>query len=155
MVQEQQIFLDQNYQNRVISAINYYNQNKINKIFISSGYVQNNYGILFIKNLLESKGIPKEDYFIDEIFPNTTYDVLLNINTYLQQNNFKNVVIFTDNYHSRRVDLIWNNKFKNISNTIIVDKKLYDKKWNIGLYEISKINYEYLAIIYNYLLNRI
>ena len=67
--------------------------NKINKIFISSGYVQNNYGILFIKNLLESKGIPKEDYFIDEIFPNTTYDVLLNINTYLQQNNYKNVVI--------------------------------------------------------------
>ena len=148
-------FLDQNYQDRVISAINYYNQNKVDKIFISSGYVQNNYGILFIKNLLETKGIAKDDYIIDEIFPKTTYDVLVNIYSYLHKKNFKNVVIFTDNYHSKRVDLIWNNKFKNISNTIIVDKKLNEKKWNIGLNEIGKINYEYLAIIYNYLLNRI
>lgn len=148
-------FLDQSYQDRVMSAINYYNQNKINKIFISSGYVQNNYGILFIKNLLESKGIPKDDYIIDDIFPKTTYDVLFNINSYLQKNNFKNVVILTDNYHSRRVDLIWNNKFKNISNTIIVDKKFNEKRWNIGLYEIGKINYEYLAIIHNFLINRI
>ncbi len=148
-------FLNKNYQNRVLRAINLYEENKIKKIYISSGFVQNEYGIYFIKKLLDSKGVSNKDYYIDDTFLNTTYDTLRNIHSFLQLNNYKKIIIFTDNYHSKRVELIWNSKFNTIDKIIKVDKKNFKYQWNIGLSEIKKINYEYMAILYNLFQNKI
>ena len=148
-------FLDEKYQSRVLKAIELYQKEKIKKIYISSGFVQNQYGIYFIKKLLNSKGVPTNDYFIDNIFPNSTYDTLLNIYNFLKYNNLNTAVIFTDNYHSKRVELIWDNKFNDIDKIIKVDSKSIKYEWNIGISEINKINYEYIAILHNYFYDRI
>lgn len=147
-------FIEKDYQNRVIRAINLYNEGKINKIYLSSGYVQNEFGISYIKKLLDSEKINVSDYYIEKNASNTTYDNLLNIYLFLESKDLDSIILFTDNYHSRRVELIWNSKFSDIKKIILVDE-VVDKKWKIGLDNIKKINYEYLAILYNFFINRI
>ena len=148
-------FLAKKYQNRVYAAINLFKKNKINFIYISSGYTQNLFGIEFINNLLISRGIPKKNFFIETKFSNTTYLSLKNIFTFSKKNQFDNILILTDFYHSRRVKLIMDSKFNTIDSSILVDIKNSNKKWNIGFDNIGDINYELLAILYNIFKNRI
>lgn len=148
-------FIDKNYQNRVNKAIDLYKNNFVDKIYISSGYVQNEIGVSFIKNYLKSRNIPINIYYIEDKLSKTTYDNLLNIYSFLKKNKINSIILFTDNYHSKRVELIWNSKFSDISKIIIIDEYQKKIKWNIGFDKIKNINYEYLAIIHNFILNRI
>ena len=92
-------FLDIDYQNRVLTAINMFVNNHVTKIYFSSGYVQDDIEIQFLKSFIEARGVTKDNFFVEIEFPSSTYDSLIDINKYLNKLQFKSIVILTERYH--------------------------------------------------------
>ena len=91
-------------------------------------------------------------------YPNSTYDAIIKIKNILKDNDSNEVLFLTSPYHSLRTKLIWN---KNISNKKIIfpeTTESLDKK-KIRFFskfkDIYVIFYEYLSIVYNFILGRL
>ena len=81
-----------------------------------------------------------------------TYENLNLINQILIKENIKNVNIITSPIHTKRVKLIWNKNFNQISLSLLkTTDSYYDTYgWGSSYSKLKAVTYEYLAIFYNF-----
>ena len=151
-------YFNPDFQQRSIIAKDLYNEKLIKNLIIVSGKTQTVHEAKLIEVILTGYGIPKNSLKIMNEYPNSTYDAIIKIKNILKDNDSNEVLFITSPYHSLRTKLIWN---KNISNKKIIfpqTTESLDKK-KIRFFskfeDIYVIFYEYLSIVYNFILGRL
>ena len=151
-------YFNPDFQQRSIIAKDLYNEKLIKNLIIVSGKTQTVHEAKLIEVILTGYGIPKNSLKIMNEYPNSTYDAIIKIKNILKDNDNNEVLFITSPYHSLRTKLIWN---KNISDKKIIfpeTTESLDKK-KIRFFskfeDIYVIFYEYLSIVYNFILGRL
>ena len=145
------------YQKRAIDALYYYKKKYSDFIIISSGRMQTLEDAKLIKMYLIDKGVEKKNILLSNNYPISTYDNIQLISKYVERFNIKSNILITAPYHSYRASLIWKKNFPELKLFVpeVYDTPRKKIRWGIGVQEMKVIIYEYLSLIYNFLLNRI
>jgi len=145
------------YQNRALDAVSFFKEGYANKVFLSSGREQTISDVEIMRLYLVSKGVPNDSIYILQEYPNSTYKNIIMVKKNLDKENIKSILFLTAPYHSRRSELIWE---KNAPDIEIITPNLpgilfTDIHWDIDLDKVRVILYEYMAIVYNWIIGRI
>jgi len=141
------------YQNRALDAINLYKKGYANKIYLSSGRDQLISDVELIKLYLINRGVQEKDLYVLDSYPSSTLMNVRMVSNLLMQNKDKKILFLTAPYHTYRAVLTWKKQSPQI-NVITPDlREKIDKSFNLKRLKI--IFYESLAIIHNWLNNRI
>ena len=75
----------------------------------------------------------------------------------LNENGIRSIIFLTSPYHSRRSALLWKKQAPNLQITIpmVIDTPEKTLSWGIGFDKMRIVLYEYLSIMYNFLLGRL
>lgn len=141
-------YINSSYRDRTLEALKIYNQGYSKKIILSSGRDQKISDVDFIKSYLISKNVDKNEIYVFEKFPSSTYKNILMVGEYLKEKKISKIIFITAKYHNKRAQMIWRYNFPDIKIIIPpINKKSID--WSQDLEIVKIICYEYLAIFYN------
>jgi len=145
------------YQRRALDAIDMYKSGYASKIFLSSGRKQTISDVEIIKLFLTDKGVPLTNIKILKKYPNSTYQNVKMVKEMLNENGIRSIIFLTSPYHSRRSALLWKKQAPNLQITIpmVIDTPEKTLSWGIGFDKMRIVLYEYLSIMYNFLLGRL
>ena len=145
------------YQKRAIDAINIYKSGHASKIYLSSGREQTISDAKIITLFLIDKGVQGENIKVLSAYPNSTYQNVKLVKKMLDEDRVNSIIFITSPYHSLRANLLWKKQAPNIEviNPEVVDTPKNRLLYSIKFENIRVILYEYLSIVYNYLLGRI
>ena len=110
-----------------------------------------------MQSYLSDSGLPLDDIYIFDNYPNSTYAGIKMIASYLEKNNYKKIIYLTSDFHNIRSKLIWKKNFPQFEINTPDLKEKNDKIifWSSNFSEIKLIFYEIAAIIHNKLFNRL
>ena len=150
-------YRNSSYQKRALDAIKFYNGGYARNIILSSGREQTISEVKIIKLFLVSNGIPGSSIHILDKYPSSTYQNIEMVSDILDKKNINSILFVTSPYHSLRSVLIWNKYRPDLKITApkIIDTHSQNIQWNMDLGKIRVIIYEYMAIVYNWVLGRI
>ena len=103
------------------------------------------------------KGVQGENIKVLSAYPNSTYQNVKLVKKMLDEDRVNSIIFITSPYHSLRANLLWKKQAPNIEviNPEVVDTPKNRLLYSIKFENIRVILYEYLSIVYNYLLGRI
>ena len=143
-------YRNNSFQMRAIDSVNFYKDGFTKKIILSSGKEQSIPEVELMKLFIMSKGIP--DSSIEPItnYPSSTFESVKMIGDFLKKKKYKNIMLITSPYHSRRLSLVWKKNIKdiNISFPEVVDTPSVNFHWGLDFDKTKLIFYEYSAIAY-------
>ena len=152
-------YSDQDYLNLVLKAKKLYDKKISKKIILLSGKEQSIKEVEIMKLFLVNRGVPNNEIFIFENYPNSTFKGISMINEFLNKNNISKIIYISSKYHNLRSKLIWNKNFPNKKIILLKTKNEKETKkiffWFSNYEDIKVIIYEYLSIIYNKILGRL
>lgn len=152
-------YSDQDYLNLVLKAKKLYDKKISKKIILLSGKEQSIKEVEIMKLFLVNRGVPNNEIFIFENYPNSTFKGISMINEFLNKNNISKIIYISSKYHNLRSKLIWNKNFPNKEIILLKTKNEKQTKkiffWFSNYEDIKVIIYEYLSIIYNKILGRL
>jgi glycosyltransferase involved in cell wall biosynthesis/uncharacterized SAM-binding protein YcdF (DUF218 family) len=145
------------YQRRALDAVEVYNRNYADKIFLSSGREQTIADVEMIMLYVSSKGISKSSIYVLNEYPKSTFQNIVMVKEELDRENVDSILFLTAPYHSLRSMLVWKKNAPNINIVVpdMRDPSLKIIQWGVGFDKIKVIVYEYSAIIHNWILGRI
>ena len=144
------------YQKRALDAIDYFYKGYAEKIILSSGKDQVISEVELLRSILINRNIPEEKIIILEKYGKNTYENIKLVKNILEKNNYDSIIFITGPFHSLRSLLIWKKNYPEIKITPVkaIDSPLKNNKLR-KFNEVYTICYEYLAIAYNRLKNRL
>ncbi len=150
-------YKNSSYQRRMLDSLNIYNKGYSQRIYISSGREQNIPDVNVVKLLLINSGVNKDDIFISNKYPSSTAANVIIIRDKLRADGINSIIFVTSPYHAKRAYLTWKKQAPDINIVVprVIDTQKSAVQWSSSLKEIYVIIYEYIAIIHNWLNNRI
>ena len=146
-------YRNDSFQRRAIDSVNFYNNGLTKKIILSSGKEQTISEVELMKLFIKSRGIPDSAIETINSYPSSTYEAVKIISDHLKNREYKNIILITSPYHSKRLSLTWkkNNHDMNILFPEVIDTPQKGLYWGMEIDKIKLIFYEYIAIVYYWL----
>jgi teichuronic acid biosynthesis glycosyltransferase TuaG len=148
-------YINTGYQKRYLDAKILLKQNTYKKIFLI-GREQEIPEYEILRSLIVFDGFDKNNIVILNQVGSTSGNLQL-IYQNLKNEKITSFNFLTAPYHTKRCSLIWKKNNYNIDMFVAnnIDNPLYLMKWNYSYKELKIIFYEYIATLYNKLLNRL
>lgn len=150
-------YINQSYQRRTIDAIRYYKLGYAPLIILSSGKDQTFSEVEIIQSLLINRGVPAHAIKILRKYPRSTFENVELVKDVLTERGARSILLITSPYHSRRALWVWRRAMPGlvVLAPVVVDTPKQGIQWSASLGQIKVICYEYLAITYYWLNDRV
>ncbi len=145
------------YRKRANEILKHYSNNLTETVTLISGRQKEIADVDILAAYLVSKGVKPKKLIIPEKLPSSTYEGVKIANEILKHIHDENFIILTSPYHSKRLMLTFKKNFKEF-NIFFPKFENYEELnyfFGVPYKEAKVIIYEYLALIYNKLNDRI
>jgi len=135
------------YQERVKRAIDLYREGRAPQLIFSSGYVGAFPEAEIMRGLAITHGVPATAVMLETQATNT-YENVTHVRALLQRHGWRNILLVTSPYHTRRALLTWRSVAPEVGvvATPVTHSEFYAHTWGASAEQIEGIAREYAAI---------